>query len=155
MRIWARIKSTYPGFSDFLKDATVDYEELTYLPNAKMANLFIPKPGAVLLGDSAGFINPFGSSGLYYAMKMAALWVNYIIKKLKSDTEDTQFNRKLWNEENIKHFNSKFKSTEIFQQVSNMYNLIGAFEYKIFNRLRVSEKINKKWDYITSLLKQA
>jgi len=155
MCIWARIKSTYPGFSDFLKGATVDYEELTYLPNAKMTNLFIPKPGAVLLGDSAGFINPFGSSGLYYAMKMAALWVNYIIKKLKSDTEDTQFNRKLWNEENIKHFNSKFKSTEIFQQVSNMYNLIGAFEYKIFNRLRVSEKINKKWDYITSLLKQA
>jgi len=155
MDIWNNIKSTYPGFSEFFKSATVDYEEITYLPNARMADLFVPAAGVVLLGDSAGFINPFGSSGLYYAMKMTSLWVNYFIEKLNHDVKNVHFNKDLWNEENISQFNAQFEASEVFQQIKNMYNLIGAFEYKIFNRLRVSEKINKKWDYITSLLKQA
>ena len=43
----------------------------------------------------------------------------------------------------------------VYKEVKDSYNLIGAFEYKLFNRLRISEKINKKWDYISSLLKQA
>jgi hypothetical protein len=41
------------------------------------------------------------------------------------------------------------------KQVKKYYSLIGAFEYKIFNRLRTADKINKKWDYIAALLKQA
>ncbi|MFX1296497.1 MAG: FAD-dependent oxidoreductase [Promethearchaeota archaeon] len=155
MKVWDYIKASYPSFSEFFKGANIDFEEPTQLPNAKMAETFVPNPGVVLIGDSAGFINPFGSSGLYYSMEMANSWVNIISEKLKDTNIDIKYSEFLWNTENINKFESKFENFEVFKQVKHMYNLIGAFEYKIFNRLRTAEKINKKWDYIVSLLKQA
>jgi len=147
IEVWNEIKSSYPGFNEFFKGANIDYEEVTNLPNAKMAEKFVPHPGVVIIGDSAGFVNPFGSSGLYYSMKMAKFWVNLLSDKI--ETAD------LWSTDNIDDYQTQFKESEIYQEVLGMYNLIGAFEYKIFNRLRTSEKINKKWDYIENLLKQA
>jgi flavin-dependent dehydrogenase len=147
LRVWDLIKSSYPGFSEYFKGANIDYEEVTNLPNAKMAEKFIPHPGLVIIGDSAGFVNPFGSSGLYYSMEMAKYWVNMLSEKL--GTAD------IWSSQNLDDYQARFEESEIYQQVKGMYNLIGAFEYKIFNRLRTSEKINKKWDYISNLLKQA
>ena len=154
MKVWNSIKNSYPTYSEFFKGATIDYEELTQLPNAKIAEKFIPNPGVVVIGDAAGFVNPFGSSGLYYSMEMAKFWVNIISNKLKDNiTED--YNEVLWSSDNINAFNNEFEDFSVFKEVEHMYNLIGAFEYKIFNRLRTSEKINKKWDYIMSLLEQA
>ncbi len=147
LRAWNEIKLSYPGFSEYFKDADIDYEEVTNLPNAKMAEKFVPHPGVVIIGDSAGFVNPFGSSGLYYSMKMAKNWVNMVSEKL--ETAD------LWSTQNIDDYQARFEESEVYQEVKGSYNLIGAFEYKIFNRLRTSEKINKKWDYISNLLEQA
>jgi flavin-dependent dehydrogenase len=147
LRVWEKLKNNYPGFSEFFKGAKIDYEEVTWLPNARMVENFVPAPGVVLIGDSAGFVNPFGSSGLYYSMEMAKFWIKSITSKLKDDT--------LWSFENIDNFKSSFEEFEVYKDVKNLYNLIGAFEYKIFNRLRTADKINKKWDYISSLLKQA
>ncbi|MFX1590517.1 MAG: NAD(P)/FAD-dependent oxidoreductase, partial [Promethearchaeota archaeon] len=155
MKVWDHIKASYPGYWEFFKGANIDYEQLTQLPNAKMAETFVPNPGVVLIGDSAGFVNPFGSSGLYYSMEMANLWVSIISERLKDINNDIKDSEILWTAENISEFQSKFESFEVFKQVQHMYNLIGAFEYKIFNRLRIAEKINRKWDYIVSLLKQA
>lgn len=147
METWSKIKKVYPGFSDYFKNANIDYEELTFLPNAKMAEKFFPYPGLVIAGDSAGFVNPFGSSGLYYSMEMAKIWVNMLIENIN--------NLDLWSTENIKKYSTNFMNTKVYEEVSHMYNLIGAFEYKIFNRMRTSDRINKKWDYIKSLLEQA
>ena len=112
-----------------------------------MVEKFVVNPGVIVIGDSAGFINPFGSSGLYYSMEMAKFWVEMLSSELE--------NEKIWSLEKIENYQTRFEETPVFQQVKGMYNLIGAFEYKIFNRLRTSERINKKWDYIASLLKQA
>ena len=147
MNVWSKIKLEYPGYCSYFKNAVIDYEEITSLPNAKMAESFVPYPGVVITGDSAGFINPFGSSGLYYSMEMAKIWVNILSTKLNDSN--------LWSAENIENYSKDFMNTQVYEQVAHMYNLIGAFEYKIFNRLRTSEKINKKWDYIGNLLKQA
>ena len=146
--VWGKLKNTYPGFSEFFKGARIDYEEVTAIPNARMVENYVPYPGVVLIGDSAGFINPFGSSGLFYSMKMANVWVKNIAKKMK-DKED------IWSAENVEEYKMVFENGDVYKEVKGLYNLIGAFEYKIFNRLRTSEKINKKWDYISSLLKHA
>lgn len=148
LAVWGTLKKNYPGFSEFFKGAKIDYEEVTWLPNARMVENFVPYPGVVLIGDSAGFVNPFGSSGLYYSMEMADFWVKNIAKKMKKEEI-------VWSSENIEDYKTKFKNYDVYQEVKGLYNLIGAFEYKIFNRLRTAEKINKKWDYISSLLKQA
>jgi len=155
MNVWDKIKQTYPGYSEYFKGANIDYEEPTKLPNAKMAEKIVPNPGVVLIGDSAGFVNPFGSSGLYYTMEMANLWINMIAEKLSKAIDDINYNKTLWNSDNISEFSNKFEASEVYKQVKHFYNLIGAFEYKIFNRLRTAEKINKKWDYISTLLEQA
>jgi len=148
MMVWENLKKTYPGFSEFFKGARIDYEEVTFLPNARMVENFIPYPGVALIGDSAGFVNPFGSSGLYYSMEMAKFWIKSIAKKMK--VEET-----IWSSETIEDYKTTFENYTVYNEVKGSYNLIGAFEYKLFNRLRTSEKINKKWDYISSLLKQA
>ena len=148
MIVWENLKKTYPGFSEFFKGARIDYEEVTFLPNARMVENFVPYPGVALIGDSAGFVNPFGSSGLYYSMEMAKFWIKSIAKKMK--VEET-----IWSSENIEDYKTAFENYDVYKEVKGLYNLIGAFEYKIFNRLRTAEKINKKWDYISSLLEQA
>jgi len=148
MMVWGKLKKTYPGFSEFFKGARIDYEEVTVLPNARMVENFVPYPGIVLIGDSAGFVNPFGSSGLYYSMKMAKIWVTNITINIKSQEN-------IWSPEKIEEYETTFENSDVYKEVKDSYNLIRAFEYKLFNRLRTSEKINKKWDYISSLLKQA
>ncbi len=159
IRVWNEIKENYPGFSVFFKNCNIDYEEITYLPNAKIAEKFVPNPGVVILGDSAGFVNPFGSSGLYYSMEMAKFWVGMVTQDLqtliKLNKSEIGINENLWTFNKIENYTIKFEEQQVFKEVKHMYNLIGAFEYKIFNRLRTSEKINKKWDYIASLLNQA
>jgi len=148
LRVWDNLKKNYPGFSEFFKAAKIDYEEVTVLPNARMVKNFVPRPGIVLIGDSAGFVNPFGSSGLYYSMEMSQFWVKNIANKMK-EKED------IWSVENIKDYKTAFENYDVYKEVKGLYNLIGAFEYKIFNRLRTAEKINKKWEYISNLLSQA
>ena len=148
LKVWDNLKKNYPGFSEFFKEAKIDYEEVTVLPNARMVKNFVPRPGVVLIGDSAGFVNPFGSSGLYYSMEMAKLWVTNIVTNLKK-------HENIWSAENIEDYKTAFENYDVYKEVKGLYNLIGAFEYKIFNRLRTAEKINKKWEYISSLLNQA
>jgi len=148
LRVWNNLKKNYPGFSEFFKAAKIDYEEVTVLPNARMVKNFVPRPGVVLIGDSAGFVNPFGSSGLYYSMEMAKLWVMNIVTNMKK-------HENLWSAENIEDYKTAFENYDVYKEVKGLYNLIGAFEYKIFNRLRTADKINKKWEYISSLLSQA
>ncbi len=159
LRVWNEIKENYPGFSVFFKNCIIDYEEITSLPNAKIAEKFVLNPGVVILGDSAGFVNPFGSSGLYYSMKMTKFWVDMISQDLETlinlNKPRIEINETLWTFKKIEYYTNKFKEQQVYKEVIHMYNQIGAFEYKIFNRLRTSEKINKKWEYITSLLKQA
>ena len=159
MKVWRKLKESYPGFSEFFKGAKIDYEELTAISNSKMVENIVPVPGVVLIGESAGFVDPFGSSGLYFSMAMAKFWVNMLSKKLKiisgGTTDVSNHNNELWSTENVREYREKFEDFEIYKEIKNSYNLIGAFEYKIFRRLRTAEKINNKWDWISSMLIQA
>jgi len=79
---------------------------------------------------------------------MAKLWVTNIVTNMKK-------HENIWSAESIEDYKTTFENYEVYKEVKGLYNLIGAFEYKIFNRLRTAEKINKKWEYISSLLSQA
>jgi flavin-dependent dehydrogenase len=159
MLVWDHLKKSYPGFSVFFKGAIIDYKELTYLPNAKFVDNYIPQKGVLLIGDSAGFVDPFGSSGLYYSMFMANFWVtlfgNRIKELMKNGEISSKEYEKIWDSKVITEFRLQFENTEVYQHIMNSYKLIGAFEYKIFNLMRTADKINKKWENIASLLVQA
>jgi hypothetical protein len=80
--IWEQLKKDYPGFSEYFKGATPDYEKLTVISNRELVENIIPHPrgGMVLLGDITGFSDANGSSGLYYGMAQACFWVDRIIQ---------------------------------------------------------------------------
>jgi len=90
---------------------------------------------------------------------MAKCWVGMITQDLedfvKSKKLGIEINENLWTFKKIENYMIEFEEQQVYKEIKHMYNLIGAFEYKIFNRLRTSDKINKKWDYIASLLNQA
>ena len=158
MNVWSKLKENYPGFSEFFKGAKIDYEELTAISNSKMVENIVPHLGIVLIGESAGFVDPLGSSGLYFSMAMANFWVNMLSKKLMAlsggITDVSNHINELWSSENVKEYNKKFENFEEYKHIKDSYNLIGAFEYRIFRRLRTAERINKKWDNISAIFKQ-
>lgn len=147
MSVWADIKQNYPGFSAFLKGGKIEHEELTSITSAGMIKNFIPNPGIVLVGDSAGFIESSGSSGLYSSMKMAEFWVNMLSPVINDS--------KLWQQESINDYNARFKKTEIFKHIKGTYRLTDSFFGMVFSKMRTSEKINENWYSMMKLLSKS
>ena len=149
MTVWGNIKSNYPGFCDFFNGIKTEYEELTVMPNAGLVDNFIlGNGGAILIGDSAGFIDTNGSSGLYFGMKMAQVWVNLISDLLINNQFD-------WTVHNRKYLAKQFRRSKIYKTINSSYKLIGLFEWLIFKKLRTSKRINRFWKFITWLLQTA
>lgn len=158
MEVWEKLKKSYPGFSEFFKGAKIDYEELTGLPNAQMVKNYIPSAGVVLIGDSAGFVEASGSSGLHFSMAMAKFWTTILSEKLKElsegKTEITAHNSELWNSQNITRYKKEWENTDVYKHIKKIYSLLSKFEWYIFKRRRTSERINKRWKLISFLLRK-
>jgi digeranylgeranylglycerophospholipid reductase len=162
MKIWKQLKNEYSGFSDYFKGAKIIHEEYTGMSNTGIVDNFIPGKGVVLIGDSAGFIDPFGSSGLYSGMAMADFWVRALSKKMKKLSEKKlnespvdEFNKALWDAGNIRIFENGFKQTNIYKQISKSYALTDKFEWYIFKHLKTSDRINRWWYVVSLMLKLA
>ncbi|MHA1439983.1 MAG: FAD-dependent monooxygenase [Promethearchaeota archaeon] len=157
IEVWNKIKKNYPGFNEFFKGASIIYEELTAIPSANFVKDYIPYPGIILIGDSAGFVEASGSSGIYSSMAMAKFWASSLSKKIKAYLEDgierKSIHEKMWTHANIQDFKNKFENSEIYKHIMKTYGLINAFLYKIFKTKRTAEKINEIWDSIIDLLK--
>ena len=149
MDVWENLKSSYPGFNGFFEGINTEYEELTVMPNAGLVkNFILGNGGAILIGDSAGFVDANGSSGLYFGMKMAQVWVDLISESLI----DNQFD---WSEENRKYLSKQFKDLKIYKTIKGSYKLIGLFEWMMFKKLRTGKRINRFWKIIIWLLQIA
>ncbi len=149
MDVWGNLKSRYPGFNEFFEGIKTEYEASTVMPNAGLVkNFILGNGGAILIGDSAGFIDANGSSGLYFGMKMAQVWVNLISESLI----DNEFD---WSEENRKYLSKQFKNSKIYKNIKSSYKLIGLFEWMIFKKLRTGKRINRFWKLIMWLLQVA
>ncbi|MBU3914383.1 NAD(P)/FAD-dependent oxidoreductase [bacterium] len=158
MNVWNLLKKDYPGFSNYFKDSVIEVEEITGLSNARLVKKVIPGPGMVVIGDSAGFIDPNGSSGIYFSMAMADFWVNMLSKKLQElgggRIVDQPLNE-LWSKQNIKFYNKAFEASRIYKKIKRSYFKISKFEWYVFKHLRTSDRINKRWELISKLMKIA
>jgi len=159
MMVWDKLKQNYPGFSEFLKDARIDYEELTAISNARLVKHVLPKAGVVLIGESAGFVDPFGSSGLYSSMEMANFFVKMLSRKLDyiTDSNSTVSKHKLelWSYKNINEYKKQWNKDPSFKHIKKSYFQTGIFYWYILKKLRTSEKINKRWNRISWLFRRA
>jgi len=50
-------------------------------------------------------------------------------------------------------FNRAFRKTAEFKKIKRSYSLIGKFEWYAFKHLRTSRRINKRWKFLSWLLK--
>ncbi len=158
LQVWKRLKEEYPGFSSFFKGAEIEYEAVTALSNANMIPSVIPMPGLVLIGDSAGFVDPFGSSGIYSGMSMATFWAAILSAEIqKQSAKRTGHYRPedMWRPGKIKKYQKEFRKTRIFRKIRGSYSLIGKFEWYVFKRLQTAKRINFRWKLISWLLRRA
>jgi flavin-dependent dehydrogenase len=155
---WQELKQSYPGFSDYFTKATILLEEATGISNAKLAECMIPAPGVVLIGDAAGFVNPFGSSGLYSGMTMAESWVNLIAETIGLLPKDQRINgiaTALWTANNCRELEKRFRSTPICKRLKLSYLMIDKLEWYLFRWLRTADHINRRWQLLSRIMQMA
>lgn len=158
LAVWNRLKGDYPGFSGYFAGARIEHEELTGMSNASLVRDFVPCRGLVLIGDSAGFIDPFGSSGICSGMAMAEFWVQALAGKIAAaHREQTPGGgmEGLFSDADMAWMDAAFRKTGVYRRIRSSYLLIGAFEWFVFKHLRTAERINLNWDIISFLLRLA
>ena len=71
-------------------------------------------------------------------MEMANFWVKILSEEIKkiSGTQNNNFEITKELFAKIDEFKEQFENSDVYKEVKGYYNLIGAFEYKIFNRLK-------------------
>lgn len=156
LEVWEHLKQDYPGFSRYFTRAKIMHEELTGMSNAGLVNDIIPAPGVVLIGDSAGFIDAFGSSGLYSGMMMADFWVTALAERMiaiSGRNRDHASMQDLWSTGAIRSMKKSFQNTPIARHIRRSYLRTGIFEWYIFRLLGNSGRVNRQWKLISWLLK--
>jgi flavin-dependent dehydrogenase len=148
--VWADLKQGYPKFHRYFEGAEIEHEQPTVLPNAALWRNNVPAPGAVLLGDSVGFVDPFGSSGILSSMLMAQLWTDLISETMGQTNGGSQG---LWTSGNLARWRRAYYSSGIYRHVRLSYLKVGALEWYVFKHLRSADRINRRWGAIARLLK--
>jgi flavin-dependent dehydrogenase len=151
MTAWEEAKSSLPGFSDFFRGTETVHEQLTSIQNRKLITKNIPgNGGAVLIGDSIGFVDANGSAGLYYAMAQAEAWTEMLSELLKSPTTTD-----LWSEDIIHEYYKRQSSWDFYRYIKKSFGTISIFERLLFKTFGTVKKLNAVWSFIVFLLKRA
>ena len=147
--VWADLKQNYPKFCRYFEGAEIEHEQPTDLPNAALWPNNVPAPGAVLLGDSVGFVDPFGSSGILSSMRMAQLWTDLIAATMGRARGRSE---RLWTAGNLAKWRRVYLASGVYRHVRNNYLKIAAIEWYVFKHLRSAHRINRRWGAIARLL---
>jgi len=150
VEVWSRLKEEYPGFREYFVGASIDHEEPTDLPNAALVRDNVPAPGAVLLGDSVGFVDPFGSSGIYFSMEMARWWTEQVAEALHRSGGDAH---RAWSDADLSRWRREFRRTRVFRHIRGSYRKVGLLEWYVFKHLRTAERMNRRWRVISALMR--
>ena len=146
--VWEKLKAEYPGFSDAFKGIEVEFEGLTGMPNASLADKFVlGNGGVIIVGDAAGFVDANGSSGLYFGMKAAAEWIDIL--------EPFISNNGVWNAVTSSELEKQFRKTKICKHIKKSYGLIGISEALLFRILGTGKSMNRFWWLFSIMIKSA
>ena len=147
--IWDKLTKTYPGFSDFFKDAKTSYKKLTVISNRKLFEKIIPhkEGGLILMGDVIGFSEANGSSGLYFGMAQADFWVREIVEEQKR-------NNNFWCSNFVNSAMKKHKKWPVYKYIKKSYKDIVLAEKLMFKYFGSDKALNKWWAFFMNLLQK-
>jgi len=135
LKTWQYIKATYPRLSDLLKDTKVELEEVTALPHTKIQSTENSIPGLIFLGDSIGFIEASGASGILSSMKSAQLTAEFLI----------QHSPLTWTPSLDVRFTTFFQKSPVYKRLKTLNFIVITVLNFIFARIRTGQKINRHW----------
>jgi len=145
--VWDYLTMSYPGFSDFFKGAETSYKKLTVISNRSLFENVIPHKsgGLVFLGDTIGFSEANGSSGLYFGMAQADFWVRRIF-----DSET--YNSSFWNSRISADLIVQYRKWSVYKYIKKSYKDIVLAEKFMFKFLGTEKLMNLCWKPLMALL---
>ncbi|MDA3810878.1 MAG: NAD(P)/FAD-dependent oxidoreductase [Spirochaetaceae bacterium] len=140
-KVWDYLTESYPGFSSFFKEAETSYKKLTVIANRELFENVIPheKGGLILLGDTIGFSEANGSSGLYFGMAQADFWVRKIANCV-------------WDKNTVKKVLKDYQKWPVYKYIKKSYKDIILAERIMFKTLGTEKSINRWWKPLMALL---
>jgi flavin-dependent dehydrogenase len=145
--VWNFLTETYPGFSGFFKGAETNYKKLTVISNRQLFENIIPheKGGFVFLGDTIGFSEANGSSGLYFGMAQANFWVRLIMGKKETEGD-------IWSGNFVTSAKKKYKKWSVYKYIEKSYKDIVLAEKIMFKFFGSDRSLNRWWKPLMTLL---
>jgi flavin-dependent dehydrogenase len=145
--VWNHLTETYPGFSDFFKGARADYKKLTVISNRHLYENIIPhkQGGLIFLGDTIGFSEANGSSGLYFGMAQADFWVRLIQKRQKKTPH-------VWSGNFAARVRSDYQKWSVYKYIKKSYHDIVLAEKIMFKFCGSDASLNRWWKPLMALL---
>ena len=139
MRAWENLKAYYPKFSEIFDGSEIVYEHLTNIPSAGLLEPAIPVPGLILMGDSVGFVEASGSSGLIADMTIAKFWITLMKEKSISRS------REMWSEANIRSYLDLYHKNDMYKHIAKVYKYIRKSKIFLFGKKKNAKSINRRW----------
>ncbi|MBI9104031.1 MAG: FAD-dependent oxidoreductase [Spirochaetales bacterium] len=150
MAVWDFLTTSYPGFSDFFHGAETTYKKLTVISNRKLFERVIPHQsgGLIFMGDTIGFSEANGSSGLYFGMAQAAFWVDKLMERGGPGGNP-------WSEPVIPALMREYHRWDVYKYIKKSYRDIVLAEKFMFKILGSNKKLNRWWKPIMALLQMS
>lgn len=147
MKIWDALTATYPGFSYFFQGAETSYKKLTVISNRELFENIIPHKngGLILIGDTVGFSEANGSSGLYFGMAQGNFWVR---ETLRAREERDDF----WNSDYVNSALRRYTRWSVYKHIRKSYKDIVLAEKIMFKYLGSDKALNRWWKVMMALL---
>ena len=101
--------------------------------------------GLIFLGDTIGFSEANGSSGLYFGMAQADFWVRLIMgqKELDKDIRSKPF---------VNEARDKYNKWSVYKYIKKSYKDIVLAEKIMFNYCGSDRSLNRWWKPLMALL---
>lgn len=146
-KVWDHLTQRYPGFSEFFKGAQTNYKKLTVISNRQLFKNIIPheRGGLILLGDTIGFSEANGSSGLYFGMAQADFWVRLILKRRKIQSD-------IWSENFAATARNDYQKGSVYKYIKKSYRDIVLAEKIMFKFCGSDRLLNRWWKPLMALL---
>ncbi len=146
-KVWDHLTNEYPGFSDFFKGAETTYKKLTVISNRQLFENIIPheRGGLIFLGDTIGFSEANGSSGLYFGMAQADFWVRLIQK-------ERGINEGVWSGNFAATAKNSYQKWSVYKYIKKSYKDIVLAEKIMFKFCGSDRLLNRWWKPLMALL---
>lgn len=135
LEIWHEIKNTYPRLSTLMKQTKNIYEAVECVPTGHLHRPSAPVPGLILVGDSIGFLEASGVSGIITSMENARFAANFICRYAPPP----------WSRWLAEKYNTEFERSALFHTVKKRYAMTALFNNIVFSGLKTAEHINRHW----------